>query len=58
MTIAVLPSDAAARTHVDTLAYDVKRLRRYLERLGPAAALRACYEASGASYVLQRELAM
>ena len=56
VTIAVLPSDAAAPTHVDTLAYDFKKLRRYLERLGPVASLRACYEASGAGYVLQREI--
>ena len=57
VTIEVLPSDAAVPTHVDTLSYDLKQLRRYLERLGPAATLRACYEASGAGYVLQRELA-
>ena len=57
VTIAVLPSDAAAPTHVDKLAYDLKKIRRYLERLGPVASLRACYEASGAGYVLQRELA-
>ena len=57
VTIAVLPSDAAARTHVDNLSNDLKKLRRYLDRLGPVATLRACYEASGAGYVLQRELA-
>ena len=57
VTIAVLPSDAAAPTHVDKLAYDLKKIRRYLERLGPVASLRACYEASGAGYVLQREFA-
>ena len=57
VTIAVLPSDAAAPTRVDKLAYDLKKLHRYLEKLGPVASLRACYEASGAGYVLQRELA-
>ena len=57
VTIAVLPSDAPAPTHVDTLSHDLKKLRRYLEKLGPVASLRACYEASGAGYVLQRELA-
>ena len=57
VTIAVLPSDAAVPTHVDKLSYDLKKLRRYLEKLGPVASLRACYEASGAGYVLQRELA-
>ena len=57
VTIAVLPSDAAAPTHVDKLDDDLTKLRRYLERLGPAATLQACSEASGAGYVLQRELA-
>ena len=57
VTIAVLPSDAASPSHVDTLAYDLKTLRRYLERLEPVASLRACYEASGAGCVLQRKLA-
>ena len=42
---------------MDKLSYDLKKLRRYLERLGPVTSLRACYEASGAGYVLQRELA-
>ena len=31
VTIAVLPSDAAAPTHVNTRSYDLKTLRRYLE---------------------------
>ena len=58
VTTAVLPSDAAVPTHMDKLSYDLKKLRRSLERLGPAATLQACYEAPGAGYVLQRELAM
>ena len=41
---------------VDKLPYDLRKLRRYLERLGPSATLRVCYEASGAGYVLQRAL--
>ena len=57
VTIAVLPSDAAAPTHVDTLACDRQKLRRSLERRGTAATLQACYEASGAGQVLKRELA-
>ena len=40
VTIAVLTSDAAVPTHVDRLSYDPKKLRRYLERLGPVASLR------------------
>ncbi len=57
VTLAVLPSDAPAPVRVDTLPYDLKKLRRYLEKLGPADTLRTCDEASGAGYVLQRELA-
>ena len=45
VTIAVLPSDAAVPTHVDTLADDLKKLRRYLERPGTAATRQACYGA-------------
>ena len=56
ITIAVLPTDASAPTRVDKLPYDLRKLRRYLERLGPSVSLRACYEASGAGYVLQRAL--
>ena len=41
VTIAVLPSDAAVPTHVDKLTYDLKKLRRYLERLGPVTSLRS-----------------
>jgi transposase len=57
ITIAVLPSDAASPTRVDKLPYDLRKLRRYVERLGPASTIRACYEASGAGYVLHREFA-
>ena len=54
VTIAVLPSDAAAPTHVDKLTYDLKKLRRYLERLGPAATRRACYEEIGRASCRER----
>ena len=57
VTSTVLPIDATAPTHVDRLAHDRQTLRRSLERRGPAATLQACYEASGAGYVLQRQLA-
>ena len=50
--IAALPSDAADPTHVDTLSSDLKKLRRYLERLRPVASLRACHEATGVGFVL------
>lgn len=41
ITIAVLPSDASAPTRADKLSYDLRKLRRYLERLGPTATIRA-----------------
>ena len=57
ITIAVLPATAAAPTHVDKLANDAVKLRRYFQRLASdGAELRACYEASGAGYVLQRAM--
>ncbi len=57
VTIAVLPADAAAPTRVDKLPHDLRKIRRYIERLGPSEKIRACYEASGAGYVLHREFA-
>lgn len=56
ITIAVLPSSAEQPTRIDRVAHDFKVVRRYLERLGPAAGIRACYEASGAGYVLERAM--
>ena len=41
---------------VDRLPYDLPRAGRYLERLGPDGEMRACYEACGAGYVLQRAM--
>jgi transposase len=56
ITFAVLPADAAAPTRVDKLSNDPLKLKRYLDRLAANAEIRACYEASGAGYVLQRAL--
>ena len=41
---------------VDRIPNDPKRIRRYFERLQRDGEARACYEASGAGYVLQRML--
>lgn len=41
---------------VDRLGPDLGKLRRYLRRLERRGRVRACYEASGAGYVLHREL--
>jgi len=54
--VAVLPADAPTATHVDRLPNEMKALRRYFARLAEHGELRACYEASGAGYVLQRAM--
>lgn len=56
VTVAVLPADAAAPTRVEKLANDLGKLKRFMDRLSETAELRACYEASGAGYVLQRAM--
>jgi transposase len=56
VTIAVLPADAAAPTRIDKFPNDFAKLRRVFERHAKGGELRACYEASGAGYVLQRAL--
>lgn len=54
ITVAVLPAGAPAPTRVEKLSSDFTKLRRYFNRLATQGELRACYEASGAGYVLQR----
>ena len=55
--VAVLPAGAAEPTVVKRLPNEVRKLRRFFERLSRQGEVRACYEASGAGYVLQRLLA-
>jgi transposase len=54
ITIAVLPTHAPTPTRVDQIPNEMPKLRRYLDRVGREGAIQACYEASGAGYVLQR----
>lgn len=54
--IAVLPEHAKEPTRVERIGNDPRRLRRFFERLGREGEVRACYEASGAGYVLHRQL--
>jgi transposase len=54
--VAVLPVGAKTATRVDRLPYDPVKLKRYLERAARDGDVRACYEASGAGYVLQRTM--
>ena len=56
VTIAVLPADAKASTRIDKYPNDFAKLRRVLERHAKDGEIRACYEASGAGYVLQRAM--
>ena len=54
ITIAVLPALAKAPTRVDRLPNDLPKLKKWLERVARDGELQACYEASGAGYVLHR----
>jgi transposase len=56
VTAAVFRGRDAEPMHVDRLNNDDRSLRRYFERLAKTGEVRACYEASGAGYVLQRSL--
>ena len=56
ITIAVLPAGAKTPSRVDRLPNDLPKLKRWLERVARDGEIRACYEASGAGYVLHRAL--
>ena len=56
ITVAVLPAHAPAPTRLDRLPNDLVKVRRYCDRLAEQGELRACYEASGAGYVLHRAM--
>jgi hypothetical protein len=54
ISTSVLPLGASAPIARDRLPYDLRKLKRYCERLmQDGAHLFACYEASGAGYVLK-----
>ena len=54
ITIAVLPHGAKAPTRFERLPTDVPKLKKWLDRVAREGAVHACYEASGAGYVLHR----
>lgn len=56
ITIAVLPAGAKSPTRVERLPNDLARLKRFLERVSRDGEVHACYEASGAGYVLHRAM--
>lgn len=56
ITVAVLPTGALSPTRVEKHSSDLVKFRRFCDRLAREGELRACYEASGAGYVLQRAM--
>jgi len=56
ITIAVLPADAKTPTRLDRLPNDLPKLKKWIGRLARDGEVRACYEASGAGYVLHRAI--
>ena len=56
ITIAVLPAGAKTPTRLERLPNDLAKLKKWLARVAREGEIRACYEASGAGYVLQRAL--
>lgn len=56
ITLAVLPAHAKTPTRVERLPNDLAKLKRVLDRVAREGEIRACYEASGAGYVLERAM--
>ncbi len=56
VTIAVLPEGAREPTLVKRLSHDPLGIRLMLDRLAREHEVRACHEASGAGYVLERKI--
>ncbi|MXV96137.1 MAG: IS110 family transposase [Gemmatimonadetes bacterium] len=56
VTIAVLPEGVREPTLVKRMSHDPRGLRRMLNRLAREHEVSACYEASGAGYVLERKI--
>ncbi len=55
--IAVFRGRATTPAYLEKVSFDPNRLRRFFQRVADRGEIRACYEASGAGYVLQRWLA-
>jgi transposase len=56
ITAAVFRNRDPEPLRVDRLPNNLRKIRRYFQRLQAEGTVRACYEASGAGYVLQRAL--
>ena len=56
ITIAVLPAGAKTPTRLDRLPNELPKLKKWLDRVARDGEIRACYEASGAGYVIHRAM--
>jgi transposase len=56
VSLAVLPEGAPQCTRVETLSNEPARLKRFFQRVMKEGPVRACYEAGGCGYVLQRAI--
>jgi transposase len=56
ITIALLPEGAKSPTRLDRLPNDLPKLKKWLDRVSQNGDIRACYEASGAGYVIHRAM--
>lgn len=57
VTVAVFGAGDREPQLLEKLPYDLHKIHRFLQRLSRnGEQIRACYEASGAGYVLQRQL--
>ena len=56
ITIAVLPAGAKTPTRLERLPNDLAKVKKWIDRVARDGEIRACYEASGAGYVLHRAL--
>ncbi len=56
ITIAVLPAGAKTPTRLDRLPNELPKLKKWLDRIARDGEIRACYEASGAGYVIHRAM--
>jgi transposase len=55
--LAVFRGRATRPLYLEKVSFDPNRLRPFFQRLADGGEIRACYEASGAGYVLQRWMA-
>jgi transposase len=57
VVVAVLQDSEAAPSQVVKLVHEPRLVRRFFDRLSKRGEVRACYEASGAGFVLARQMA-